>query len=421
VQIREKLAFGSAQVLRSLRKLKDRFPRAEFMLLCTCNRVELYCIARVPDGPKAADLADFLAKWGGISSGRLQRFIYVHLDEKAVHHLLTVSCGLDSMVLGEEQIIGQVKDSYRLACNANATGRVLNRLFHRAFAAAKKVRSATSISSGRVSVAGVAVEMAKQLFEKIASAKVLVIGAGEMGQLLVRHLLHCGCQDITIINRSFARAKAKASQFGVDARKWQELAGVLAGADIAIACAASRRYLFSKQSLRRIMKGRAKAPLLIIDIAVPRNFGPGVNEIKNVWVYSIDDLREVAQRNLQARQQELSRARHIIRQQAAEFMNWFTVRDIGPLVGQMRERFAEAVQKELSRFFAGPRRDAAHRQELELGVNRIVNRLLHCVIKNVNTMAKQQGPAEAARLINDIIRDVGVLSAPVQKKEKMRS
>ena len=206
----------------------------------------MYCAAEDVGGPGGEDLAEFLSDFHNVALSQFQDFLYVYSDEDAVRHLLTVVSSLDSMVVGEGQIIGQIKESYRLACTAKSTGKVLNRLFHCAFAAAKKVHTVTSISSGRVSVAGVAVELAMQLFEDVSSAKVVVIGAGQMGELLVQHLLHSGCKNIVIVNRSYQRALEKARCYGVEARKGEELEKQLIEANIAIASASTQNYLFSK-------------------------------------------------------------------------------------------------------------------------------------------------------------------------------
>lgn len=418
VEVRERLAFDSPGMVRALRLLKDRFREAEFVLLSTCNRVELYCASKREGGVTAENLADFLSEFHNIPLEKFQEFLYAYEDEDSVKHLLTVASSLDSMVVGEAQIIGQVKESYRLACTARSTGKVLNHLFHCAFATAKKVYTTTSISSGRTSVAGVAVELAMQLFADISSAKVVVIGAGEMGELLVRHLLHVGCEDITIINRSYERGQNMAKRHGVVARKWEELAERLTRADIAIGSAAVQDCLFKKDSFRKMMDKRHKGTLLIVDIAVPRNFEPSVNEIEDVYLYSIDDLSEVVEQNREAREQDVAKGMQIVSENVADFMDWFGTRDIGPLIGQMKEEFAQISQNELERFFVGTRQEATCKEVMRAMVNRIVNKLLHCVIKNVSTVAKENGEAEAARLVGDIVRQAKEISSEPDSNDK---
>ena len=421
VDIRERLAFDSARTLQALRQLKDRFRGAEFVLLSTCNRVELYCAGERTGGPTFEDLAKFLAEFHDVGLEDFQDFLYVHNDEDSVRHLLTVASSLDSMVVGEAQIIGQVKEGYRLACSAQSTGKVLNRLFHCAFATAKKIHTTTSLSSGRFSIAGVAVELAMQLFEDISSAKVVVIGAGEMGELLVRHLLHVGCKNITIVNRSYERSLEMANRYGVAARRWEELAEQLIGANIAIASAAVQDYLFRKDSFEEMMDNRREETLLVIDIAVPRNFEPSVNEIEDVYLYSVDDLSDVVEQNRKARQDDIAKGMQIVHQNVTEFMDWFSARDIGPLIGQMKEKFGQISQSELERFFVGARQEASCREVMEAMVKRIVNKLLHCVIKNIDVVAKEQGPAEAAKLVDSIVRQAEEISAEPNNKDNGQS
>jgi glutamyl-tRNA reductase len=404
VNIRERLAFDSAQTLKALRELKGKFSEVEFVLLSTCNRVELYVAGRSEDIIGVEKLIEFLAKFHNVRKEEFRDFIYVYKDEDAARHLLTVASSLDSMVVGEGQIINQVKEGYSLACEAGSTGKVLNRLFHRSFSVAKKVYTTTSIANGRVSVAGVAVELAKQLFSDILSAKVLVIGAGEMGELLVQHLLHAGSKQIVVINRTFGRSSNMVERYGIEAKDWQELEDQLIDADIVIACAAVQDYLFEKESFKQIAAHRQKKMMLIIDIAVPRNFEQAVNEIEGVHLYSVDDLSEVARQNRKAREEDIARGMEIIHENADEFMDWLKSHDIGPLIGRMKEKFTQITQEELEQFCAGDRRIAARRVFLAQKVNRIVNRLLHSVIKDVNTVAKEQGPDEAAKLIEQIVQ-----------------
>jgi len=416
VGIRERLAFDSEQLLQGLRELKDKFDGFEFVLLSTCNRTEIYCAAALSEGPIADRLANFFSDFHKIPLNDFKDFLYTYEGKDTVRHLLTVASGLDSMVLGETQITNQVKDSYRLACDVNSTGRILNRLFHYAFTTSKKVHTGTSISSGKVSVAGVAVRLATKLFEDISRAKVVVIGAGRTGRLLVQHLLQQDCKDITIINRSYERAVEKANSFGVKAQKWQQLEQLLLEADIAIASASTRQYLFRKEPFKKIMNRRKHGPLLIIDIAVPRNFEPAINEIENVHLYSIDDLSAVVQENIKARRKQSATGIDIVQKEAANFMDWFNARDIGRLIGQMQERFTQISRDELERFFVGKRRDASYRSAMEAMVKRIVNKMLHCVVKNINTVAKEHGPGEAAKLAGTIVQHAEEIVAETIEK-----
>ena len=422
IEIREKLAFNANQTRSALRQLKDRFRQAEFVILSTCNRVELYCASpsQVDVGGVAEEeLVKFLAGFHNIPLQELQGFVYTYDNEDSVRHLLTVASSLDSMVVGEAQIIGQVKESYQLACVTKSTGKILNHLFHCAFATSKKVHTNTSISSGRVSIASIAVELAMQLFADISAAKVVVIGAGQMAELLLRHLLHAGCKNITVVNRSYEHGLSIARRYGADVCQWEELTEQLTNANIVIGSAATQNYLFNKDSFKKIMayrrqKGlrpRFAVALLIIDIAVPRNFEPSINELEDVYVYSVDELSEVAQQNRKAREDDIAKGMQIIHEKVTEFMDWFRTRDIGPLIGKMKKIFVQIGQNELERFFVGARQKAPCREVAEAMVNRIVNKLLHCVIKNVNTVARENGAAEAARLVHSIVQQADQISS----------
>ena len=220
--VREKLTFGAVQVETALAGLRAQFGETEFVLLSTCNRTELYLAARTDRLPREEDLIGFLGEFGQVKGDPLRDYFYVFENEAAVGHLLTVASSLDSLVVGESQIVAQVKESYRRAVAGKYTGKVLNRLFHCAFATSKEVYTLTSIAQRRVSVAGVAIELAGQLFAELARAEVAVIGAGEMGELLVRHLQEEGCRVITVFNRTFRRAEAMAKRYGIQAGPWEE-------------------------------------------------------------------------------------------------------------------------------------------------------------------------------------------------------
>lgn len=421
VEIREKLAFESGQCIDALKRLKNSYPLAEFVLLSTCNRIELYSVSQADGGVDLEQTADFLSEFHGIGRNDFVRSMYVHRNQDAVRHLLTVACGLDSMVVGEEQILSQVKESYRLACTAKSTGKILNRLFHCSFATSKRIHCETAISDGRVSIAGVAVGLARRLFADIPSAKTVVIGAGEMGQLLVKHLCHLGCCDITLANRSYPHGLRAAERCGIKAEQWAQLPELLIDADIVIASAAAGNYLFDKSYVEKIMAQRRGKNLLIIDIAVPRNFEQDVEKIDNVKIYCIDQLSDTAQANQKLRQEDITACMQIICQSSEAFMDWFGSRDIGPLIGRLKEQFGQISKNEMERFFIGARQDASCKRALETAVERIVGKLLHCVIQNVDCIAKERGPSEAVRLVENIMQQAEKISSQPDDREDVKS
>ena len=400
VDLREKLAFNAEQAEKMLVGLKERFAPGEFALLSTCNRTELYHAAgEVATSPE--DLTEFIAQFCDVPLAEFRDSLYIHHDAAAAEHLLNVSASLDSLVIGEAQIIAQVKESYRLASAAKSSGKVLNRLFHCAFATSKEVYSSTSIAQRRVSVAGVAIELAQQLLEDIASAHVAVIGAGEMAELLVRHLTDLNCPNITVFNRTLGRAQKMARDFGINSANWTELNAAMQNVDIIVAAAATDDHLFDKSFIPRKRKG----PLLIVDIAVPRNFHPETGELEDVYLYSVDDLAQVVQENLQARQEDVGQAREIIADNVASFMDWFGTMDIGPLIGALRQEFRQVSRSELDRFLAGENNmPTIQRQKTEAAVSRIVNKLVHRFINSLHDIAKTYGPEEATRLIQSIVQ-----------------
>ncbi len=418
IDIREKLYFDTQHVNAALFELKKRFPDAEFVLLSTCNRVEIFCACKRVGGVEYEQLAEFLADFHKVNLNDFREHLYFYCDEDVVRHLLTVASGLDSMVLGEEQILSQVKDSYKLACSARSTGKITNRLFHCAFFTSKKIHTGTGISDGRISVAGVAVELAKKLLAEITKSRTVVIGAGEMGELLVKHLLHVGCSDITVVNRSFEKGNAIAQKRGIKAAQWNELNAKMVDSDIVISSVSTQEYLFDKDKMRGIMDKRQNRPVLIIDISMPRNFDPEITKIENVHLYSIDELSSVAKENLKAREDDISKCMKIISEETNVFMEWFDTIELGPLIGLMKEQFSQITQTELEKFFTGSRQEAPCREVLETMVNRVVNKLMHCVISNVESTAKNDSPSEAAKIIQNIMSHAEKLSSTSEGKTK---
>jgi glutamyl-tRNA reductase len=411
IQIRERLSFNKTQATELLNQLREQYPDAEFALLSTCNRVELYTVSDLEGWTEDNELIDFLARVKCFTTEEFKEHLYIHVGEDAVKHLLTVTSGLDSLVLGESQIVGQVKDCYKIACENHTAGKVLNRLFHSAFSSSKEVHTSTAISAGRVSVAGVAIELAMQLFSDIKQARALVVGAGQMGELLVKHLRHVGCEHITIVNRSLCKAQSMAAKNGIQALPWEALEGQFIESDIVVGSASVEQYLFDKQTFKKIAKARRNKTLLIIDIAVPRNFDPEIGQLQNMYLFSVDDLSSVAQQNIDAREHDIATGLTVVQENMREFMEWFEVRDLGPQIGQLKAALSQISQKELDRFFVGARENASCRNVLNPMVNRVVNKILFCFIKYINATAKEKGIAEAKNVVKQIVTQAGQITA----------
>lgn len=419
VDVRQRLACDAQAAGEVLTQLKKAYPGGEFALLSTCNRVECYAVVSKALGPRPEELAARLCQFRSVQLPQIQEHLYTKLNDEAVRHLFTVASSLDSMVIGESQITAQVKESYKMACQYQTAGKILNRLFHDAFRTAKQIITNTSIANHRVSVAGVAVGLARQLFADIKSAKVLVIGAGQMGELLVEHLRHEKCTDITVVNRSRQRGCRVAQQQGVVEKPWEQLDQEMVAANIIIgAASADEGYLFTKDRVKSLMPRRRNPLLLIIDITVPRSFDPAVGQLENVYLYCIDDLAQVAQENLKLREGDMEQAIEIICDAVSVFMDWFSTQDVGPVIGQIKDAFEQIREMEMKKFFTGPRQEAHCKEYLEASMGRIVNKLCHCVIKNIDTLSKAHGVQEAEKFAQNILDNAKQIISEEKKKNQ---
>lgn len=419
VAVRERLACNKSLACEALGKLKTAYPACEFVLLSTCNRVECYVVADKSAGPTPTELAKWLADFRGVDFAEIEAFLYIKTDGEVATHLFTVTAGLDSMVIGESQITAQVKESYKYARKCQTAGKILSRLFHDTFRTTKAIISNTSISNRRVSVAGVAVGLAKQLFSDIKSAKVVIAGAGQMGELLVEHFQHEKCREVTVVNRSEQRGCQLAKKHDITSRRWESLDEEMAEANIVVgAAAAPEGYLFTKGEIKSLMARRRNRLLLIIDITVPRSFDPAIGRIENVYLYSIDDLAQVAQDNIKLREGDLEQAIEIICEYVSAFMDWFATRDVGPLVGRIRNAFEQIREIEMDKFFVGPRQDACCKELMEASMGRIVNKLCHCVINNIDLLSKEHGPEEAEKFVQSILANAQDIISEDKKRNQ---
>ncbi|MBV8880992.1 MAG: glutamyl-tRNA reductase, partial [Planctomycetaceae bacterium] len=323
VELREKLAVAESALQAALAELQTSFSAQEMVILSTCNRVELYA---VHDGapPAAAAITDLLAKRHGVPSDALAPALYRHQGSDAVRHLFRVTSSLDSMVLGETQIIGQVKDAYLAAQAAGATGRVFNRLFQHALAVAKRVHTATSLGEKNVSVSSVAARLAEKIFQDLGRKRLVILGAGEMGELTVGAFRNRGVTQIHVVNRTLENARALADQYGGQAHALDELPRVLPLGDIVIACIRSDGYALGVEQVEAALAARRHDPMFLIDIAVPRNIHPGVNDIDNVYLYNIDNLEQIVQQNVVDREREVARSMPIVEEEMLTFWKEMT-------------------------------------------------------------------------------------------------
>jgi glutamyl-tRNA reductase len=316
VELRERFAFAEARIPAGLASLRESGIVGEAVILSTCNRVEIYAATPLEPAQAFAALKQFLAQQGGIPGGpdpmEIDGEIYTLAEPQSLHHLFKVASGLDSMVLGETEILGQLKTAYALAQQHKHTGAKLNKAFQRAFNVAKHIRTETNIQRGSVSVASVAVELAEKIFSALAERDVLVIGAGEMSEKVARALLSRGAKSIIVANRSHDRAQALAQEFGGRAVHFDDWAAEFEKVDIVISSTSAPHHILDRTKLEPLMKSRKNRPLLLVDIAVPRDIDPAVNFLQNVYLYNIDDLQAIADDYLKLRKEEIARCEQII-------------------------------------------------------------------------------------------------------------
>jgi glutamyl-tRNA reductase len=316
VELREQFAFAEAKIPDALRALRASGAAAEAVILSTCNRVEIYAATALESARAFAALKDFL-KTSRAVDGLPDAEIYTLAEPQSLHHLFEVACGLDSMVLGETEILGQIKQAYALAHEHGHTGARLNKAFQRAFHVAKHVRTHTNIQRGSVSVASVAVELAEKIFSSLRDCEVLVIGAGDMSAKTARALLARGAKSLVVANRSLEHAQLLAGELGGRAVPFDDWAGEFEKMDIAISSTAAPHYILDRARLESLIKTRRHRPLLLIDIAVPRDIDPEANFLENVYLYNIDDLQTIAGGYLKQRKEEIARCEDIIREKVA--------------------------------------------------------------------------------------------------------
>jgi glutamyl-tRNA reductase len=319
VELRERFAFAESKIPGALKSLRESGAAGEAVILSTCNRVEIYAATALEPAKAFAELKQFL-KTAHASDEPLNEEIYTLAEPQSLQHLFKVASGLDSMVLGETEILGQLKTAYELARQHQHTGARLNKAFQRAFNAAKHIRTHTNIQRGSVSVASVAVELAEKIFSSLADREVLVIGAGEMSEKTTRALLSRGAKSIIVASRSFERAQMLAKEFGGRAVQFNDWSAEFQKIDIAISSTAAPHHILDRAKLEPLMKARKHRPLLLIDIAVPRDVDPAVNFLENVYLYNIDDLQSIADDYLKQRKEDIVRCEKIIREKVESLL-----------------------------------------------------------------------------------------------------
>ncbi len=391
VEMRERLAFSEEACAQSLPRLVDGETIREGLIFSTCNRVEvLTATERLTASDAASRIGDFLSQTRNVSPDLLRPHLYVHADEQAVRHVFRVACSLDSMVVGEPQILGQVRRAYALAVEAGTAGRVLHRLLHHAFHTAKRVRTETGIGAAAISISYTAVELGRKIFGSLAHRAVLLIGAGEMAELALRHLVKAGASRILVANRTVQRAQQLAAQFGGEAIADERLTEALSQADVVICSTGAERYVVTPEMAHQAKALRRNQPLFIIDISVPRNVDPRVGELDDVFLFDIDDLEAVIESNIREREREAQRAELIVDAEVMRFQQRLRDLDFGPTVGALKQRLIEMAREEYQKRRARlgqltPEQEKAVEALLMATVNKISHPIIHRLRRSYET------------------------------------
>jgi glutamyl-tRNA reductase len=369
--VRERVVFHVERMQEALHELKRELAQ-EAAILSTCNRTELYV-----SGEQPAELAQWLARYHRLAPGELQPYLYTLPSDQAVRHAFRVASGLDSMVLGEPQILGQMKDAARAAESAGTLGSLLHRLFQRSFAVAKEVRANTRIGAASVSMAAAAVKLAARIFPRLTDQSVLLIGAGEMIELAATHFAAQAPARITVANRTLERAERLAHRFNARAIELRALAEQLHEYDIVVSCTASSLPILGKGLVERALRARRRRPMFMVDLAVPRDIEQEAGELDDVFLYTVDDLAGIVNANLDARRSAVEQAEVIIEQQVGQFMHWMQRREHVPLIRALLQQADSTRREELERALKALQRGEEPARVLETLSQALTSKLMH--------------------------------------------
>jgi len=396
IEVRERLAFSSDEVCTALDRIRNRYPDSEAVLLSTCNRVELYTAGESSDLiPSSDEAVRFLAEFHGLQPDTIHADLFRMSDEEVLRHLFRVSASLDSMVVGEPQILSQVKQAYQHATAQDSTGPITHSIFQAAVTVARRVANETTINQRRVSIPSLAVaDFAKQIFEQFDDKHILLIGAGEMAEETLLFLKDEGATNVTVINRNPQRATELATKWGGRARPWEDLAPALVEADLVISTTGAGEPVVTLDLYKReIEPDRNQQSLFVLDLAVPRDVEPAVGDRLGVYLYSIDDLRAACERNRLARDAEMPAAIKIVDEETDRFMAELRHRATGPIIQRLRSGWTKPKEEELERLFNKlPDLDDRSREEVRRSFDRMINKLLHPPLESLRDEARQGSP-----------------------------
>jgi glutamyl-tRNA reductase len=411
LEVRERFAISESKLPAALQQLAQHPGIEEAMIVSTCNRVEL--LARSRNG--GSDLRSFLSQYFQMECGEFDKHLYEYADKEAIRHLFRVTSSLDSMVVGEPQVLGQVKEAYAVARAVGAVSSQLDALVTRAFAVAKKVRTETAVGSSAVSVASVAVDLAKKIFGSLNGKTVMLVGAGKMCELAARHLLAHGAGSIFMYNRTFERAQKLAQKFGGQALPWDQLYDSADKADIVITSTGAPVAIFRREHGEKFLARRRNRPMFFIDIAVPRDVDPEVNKLDGIFVYDIDDLQQVVSTHVADRRREAQRAEEIIAEEVERFVQRMQTLDVVPTIVSLQEHLETIRQAEIDRV-RGRLGEITPEQELAIeAMSRgIINKIMHTPITTLKTAARE----EQGTTVIDVVRRLFNLQRKAGKEEE---
>jgi glutamyl-tRNA reductase len=411
VDLREKLAFNGPKLEEGIRQIRALPEIRETIIVSTCNRVEIYLT--VKDVAKAFEaVKDFFVRFFEIRKESLDNALYLYDDMQAVRHIFRVSSSLDSMVVGEPQILGQLKDAFEFALERKTTGVLLNRLMKKSISVAKRIRTETNRAENAVSISFAAVELAKKIFDDLPEKSFMLLGAGEMAELAAKHMMNNGVRNIVIANRTYETGCNLAKEFNGRAIKFDEYLGELAHMDILICSTGAQKYVLMKDQMQKVMKERKNRPVFLIDISVPRNIDPEINDLDNVYLYDVDDLKGVVDTNILERQKEAKKAEEIIEEEIETFKKWLSSLDSVPVVIALREK-AEAIKKEeVDKLFNRlPEIGEKEKKAIEGLASSIINKLIHAP-----TVALREDSEDRDIMIATIKRLYGLNGEDDEKK-----
>ncbi|AUO07569.1 glutamyl-tRNA reductase [Paenibacillus jamilae] len=418
VEVRERFTFAEQDLPKALEQLKLTKSVLEGVVVATCNRTEIYVVV---DRLHMCGyfIRSFMEQWFGIPRDQFTQHLYIYEDEQAIRHLFRVTCGLDSMVIGETQILGQVKNAFLQAQSQKITATWFNMLFKQAVTLGKRAHSETSIGESAVSVSYAAVELGKRIFGMFTDKKVLILGAGKMSELTVKHLYSGGAAEVIVANRTLSRAEDLASKFNGTPVTMEEGMNRLSDVDIVISSTGAQGYILDRNRVEASMKRRQSRPLFMIDIAVPRDLDPAIGELQNVFLYDIDDLEGIVESNLEMRRTEAAKIEHMIEDELSEFYQWLKTMGVRPVIRALQEK-AESIHQDTleSLYNKLPELDERQRKVISRLTKSMLNQMMHDPINRVKELAVQKQGNEALDMFSHIFALEDRLEDAAQKVDK---